>query len=295
MRAAELGVQPSRVFFPPSMLATYLDVPAARPTAVLVPTLARLTFDKLVNTAVAIRAEKERPLVDRVYEDALDGLPGLKLHLNIATRTIWLLDLRPIPSRGRQITVPFGFQFLQHSVKALLELKAARQREPSLFPFEVILPIERVGVANGKFPAFSCARVAVCELLTETEQHGAKFRARACGILSQWTLLPRTGQSRRFKPSHRLSQPFAKLPCPAGPLDWHSFQTPICTSSPRPAPPNGRGFFSGTALPPARLSLEMLPSNGLQASRDQIVVQSTAGHNLAAACTRPGDNVLSKW
>src|ERR1043166_294538 len=81
------------------------DVPAARPAAVLVPTLTRLTLDKLINTAVAIRAKKERPLVDGVHEDALDGSPGLKLHLNVATRTVWLLDLRPIPLRGRQITV----------------------------------------------------------------------------------------------------------------------------------------------------------------------------------------------
>ncbi len=87
-----------------------------------------LTLNKLVNTPQAIRTEKERTVVDCVHEYALNGSPCLKSHLNIASRTIWLLEFSPIPSWGRQMTVSFGLQFFQHSVEALLEFIAARQR-----------------------------------------------------------------------------------------------------------------------------------------------------------------------
>src|SRR5262245_18645857 len=120
-----------------------------------------LPLNKLVNTAPTIRAEKERTLVDCVHEYALDGPPCLKLHLNVASRTVWKFHLKPISSCWRQMAVPHGLQFLQHSVKALLEFIAARQGEPGLLPFEVILSVGCAGEAYSKIPALFSATVAV--------------------------------------------------------------------------------------------------------------------------------------
>jgi hypothetical protein len=66
----------------------------------------------------------------------------------------------------RPTTVPFvSAELCDHSVKAFLELVAARQREPSLFSLNIELAISRTDTASSMLPAFGRTKITVRNLL----------------------------------------------------------------------------------------------------------------------------------
>src|SRR5882762_4694615 len=110
---------------------------------------------QLLAQTPTISANKERTFKaqGRFDEHGLDRPLCLKLHLNAAGRTLWRLD--PKTLLRRQTTAPFvSPELCDHLVKAFLELVAARQCEPSLFPLNIELLIGRPDRASSALSAF---------------------------------------------------------------------------------------------------------------------------------------------
>jgi hypothetical protein len=121
----------------------------------------------------AICANKQRAFKAQgpFYEHIFDRPPHLKLHMNAAARTLWRPD--PTSLLRRQPTAPcVSTELGDHLAKAFLELEAARQCEPSVFPLKIEPSIGRTDTASSLLSAFGRTKIAVRNLLAQAAQHG---------------------------------------------------------------------------------------------------------------------------